>query len=93
MLAYDLYLRARESFFQNNYANSIHLLEQAISRDPQFALAYCLLAEVHLYMYRFSDDRTPGRLDQARQAVETALRLAPKLPQSHLAKAQFYDYG
>jgi tetratricopeptide (TPR) repeat protein len=44
-------------------------------------------------MYRFSDDRTPGRLDQARQAVETALRLAPKLPQSHLAKAQFYYYG
>lgn len=93
MLAYDLYLRARESFFQNNYANSIRLLEQVISRDPQFALAYCLLAEVHLYMYRFNDDRTPGRLDQARQAVETALRLAPKLPQSHLAKAQFYYYG
>src|SRR5215471_15956029 len=93
MLAYDLYLRARESFFQNNYANSVHLLEQAIIRDPQFALAYCLLAEVHLYMYRFNDDRTPGRLDQAKQSVETALRLAPKLPQSHLAKAQFYYYG
>jgi tetratricopeptide (TPR) repeat protein len=44
-------------------------------------------------MYRFNDDRTPDRLDQARQAVETALRLAPKLPQSHLAKAQFYYYG
>lgn len=93
MLAYDLYLRARESFFQNNYPNSIHLLEQVINRDPQFALAYCLLAEVHLYMYRFNDDRTPGRLEQARQAAETALRLAPKLPQSHLAKAQFYYYG
>jgi eukaryotic-like serine/threonine-protein kinase len=93
MLAYDLYLRARESFFQNNCANSIHLLEQVISRDPQFALAYCLLAEAHLYMYRFNDDRTLGRLDQAKQAAETALRLAPKLPQSHLAKAQFYYYG
>jgi serine/threonine protein kinase/tetratricopeptide (TPR) repeat protein len=92
-LAYDLYLRARESFFQNNYANSIHLLEQVISRDPQFGLAYCLLAEVHLFMYRFSDDRTPDRLDQAKQAAETALRLAPKLPQSHLAMAQFYYYG
>jgi serine/threonine protein kinase/predicted Zn-dependent protease len=93
MLAYDLYLRARESFFQNNCANSIHLLEQVISRDPQFALAYCLLAEVHLNMYQFNGDRTPGRLDQAKQAAEAALRLAPKLPQSHLAKAQFYYYG
>ena len=93
MLANDLYLRARESLFQNNYSNAIHLLEQAISRDPQFALAYCLLAEAHLYMYRFDGDRTPGRLDEAKQAAETALRLAPKLPQSHLAKAQFYYYG
>ena len=93
MFAYDLYLRARESFFQNNFENSIHLLEQVISRDPQFALAYCLLAQVHLYMYRLNGDRTPGRLEQAKQAAETALRLAPKLPQSHLAKAQFYYYG
>ena len=93
MLAYDLYLRARESFFQNNYPNSVRLLEQAISRDPQFALAYCLLAEVHLYMYRFNGDRTPSQLEQARQAAETALRLAPKFPQSHLAMAQFYYHG
>ena len=92
-IADDLYLRARESFFQNNYPNSINLLEQAISHDPHFALAYCLLAQVHLYMYRFNEDRTPGRLDEARQAAETALRLAPKLPQSHLARAQFYYYG
>src|SRR6266550_351366 len=93
MLAYDLYLRARESFFQSNCQNAVHLLEQAIARDPQFALAYCSLAEVQLYMYRFNKDTTPGRLDQARRAAETALKLAPKLPQSHLAKAQYYYYG
>ena len=93
MLAYDLYLRARESFFQSNCQNAVHLLEQAIARDPQFALAYCSLAEVQLYMYRFNKDTTPGRLDHANEAAETALKLAPKLPQSHLAKAQYYYYG
>jgi len=93
MLAYDLYLRARESFFQNNCQNPVHLLEQAIARDPLFALAYCSLAEVQLYMYRFDKDTTPGRLDHAKEAAETALQLAPKLPQSHLAKAQYYYYG
>jgi serine/threonine protein kinase/Tfp pilus assembly protein PilF len=93
MLAYDLYLRARESFFQNNCQNAVHLLEQAIARDPQFALAYCSLAEVHLYIYRFNGDRTTSRLDHANKAAETALQLAPKLPQSHLAKAQYYYYG
>ena len=93
MLAYDLYLRARESFFQSNCQNAVHLLEQAIARDPQFALADCLLAEIHLHMYRYNGDMTPKRLDQARRAAETALQLAPKLPQSHLAAAQYYYFG
>ena len=93
MLAYDLYLRARESFFQSNCQNAINLLERAIARDPQFALADCLLAEMHLHMYRYNGDMTPKRLDQARRAAETALQLAPKLPQSHLAAAQYYYFG
>jgi eukaryotic-like serine/threonine-protein kinase len=93
MLAYDLYLRARESFFQDNCERTIHLLEQVIARDPQFALAYSSLAEGHLYIYRFMADQTPDRLDRAKKAADTALQLAPKLPQSHLAEAQYYYYG
>ncbi|MEY2544008.1 MAG: eukaryotic-like serine/threonine-protein kinase [Verrucomicrobiota bacterium] len=93
MLAYDLYLRARESFFQDNCERAIHLLEQVIARDPQFALAYSSLAEGHLYMYRFMADQTPDRLDRAKKAADTALQLAPKLPQSHLAEAQYCYYG
>ncbi len=92
MLAYDFYLRAKESFFQNNCPNAINLLELAVARDPQFALAECLLAEVHLHMYRYGA-MAPTRLDQARRAAETALQLAPKLPQSHLATAQYYYFG
>jgi len=93
MLAYDLYLRARESFFQSNYRKAIQLLETAIGRDPQFALAYCLMAEAHLYTYRFMGDMTPDRLAKAKGAAETASRLAPNLAESHLAKAQYYYYG
>jgi tetratricopeptide (TPR) repeat protein len=44
-------------------------------------------------MYRYKEDTTPERLAKAKEASETALRLAPKLPQSHLAKAQYYYYG
>lgn len=93
VLAYDLYLRARESVFQNNCQNAVNLLEQAVSRDPQFALAEASLAEVNLLVYRFDGDSTPARLDRANNAAEIALRLAPKLPQSHLAKAEYYYYG
>ena len=93
MLAYDLYLRARESFYQSNNQNALRLLEQAIVRDSQFAAAYCLSAEVQLCMYRYSEDMSPERLAKAKEAAETALRIAPKLPRSHLAKAQYYYYG
>jgi serine/threonine protein kinase/Flp pilus assembly protein TadD len=93
MLAYDLFLRARESFFQSNYRKTIQLLETAIGRDPRFALAYCLMAEAHLYTYRFMGDMTPDRLAKAKGAAEMALRLAPNLAESHLAKAQYYYYG
>src|ERR1700730_10689798 len=93
MLAYDLYLRARESFFQANFWNAIQLLEAAIARDPRFALAYCLMAEAHLYIYRFMGDTIPNRLAKAKEAAETALRLAPDLAESHLAQAQYYYYG
>lgn len=92
MLAYDFYLRARESFYQNNCENAVHLLEQAVARDPQFAFARFFAAQVQLFIYRYSD-HTPKRLNQAQQAVEAALRVAPDLPQSHLVKAQYCYYG
>lgn len=92
MLAYDLYLRARESFFQNNCENAVHLLEQAIARDPQFVFARSLLAQVQLFIYRYNDN-SPQRLSRAQEAVEVVLRLAPDLPQSHLTKAQYCYYG
>jgi serine/threonine protein kinase/TolB-like protein len=93
MAAYDLYLRARETFVQYDYDETIKLLHQATALDPNFALAYCLLTDANLYMYRFGDDRAPVRLERAREAAETALRLAPELPESHLAQAQYYYNG
>ncbi len=92
MAAYDLYLRARKSFFQNDCENAAYLLEEAISHDPQFVLARFSLAQVELFAYRYNDN-SPQRLSQAQEAVETALRVAPDLPQSHLSKAQYCYYG
>jgi TolB-like protein/Flp pilus assembly protein TadD len=93
MLAYDLYLRARESFYQSNYKKAIQLLEEAIGRDPRFALAYCLMTEAHLYSYRFKGDVTSNQVAKAEEAAQTALRIAPDLAESHLAKAYYYYYG
>jgi serine/threonine protein kinase len=94
MAAYDLYLRAREAFFQYDCSKTIELLEAAVARDSRFALAYCLLAEAHLYTYRFMEmPPSQKRLAAAKEAADTATRLAPDLSDSHLAQAQYYYYG
>ena len=91
--AYDLYLRARESFTQYKYTEALEFLNQAVARDPKFALAYSLMADVDLYLYRFGGDQTPERLAQAKAAADKALELAPDLPEAHLAKAQYFYNG
>jgi eukaryotic-like serine/threonine-protein kinase len=94
MAAYDLYLRARGAFFHYDTAKAIELLQAAVGRDSQFALAYCLLAESHLYLYRFME-RPPSKatLAAAKEAADTASQIAPDLSDSHLAQAQYYYYG
>ncbi len=91
--AYDLYLQARELFQSYHYKEAIGLLDRAVARDPGFALAYCLLTYAHLYVYRFSEDMSKTHLEKAKAAAETAIRLAPQLPEAHLAKAQYYYNG
>jgi len=98
--AYELYLRAGSLIhefgigpvFRTNAAEAIELLKKAIARDPNFALAHCLLAETHLYLYRYYDPK-PERLAEAQEMAERALRVAPATPESHLMKARFNYFG
>jgi serine/threonine protein kinase/Tfp pilus assembly protein PilF len=97
--AYDLYLRARESVYsvrtRGDSAADVHraidLLNQAITRDPNFALAYSFLAQMHLS--DFESDGEPAQLERARTNIETALRLAPDLGDAHLARGIYFNYG
>jgi TolB-like protein/Tfp pilus assembly protein PilF len=98
--AYDLYLRARDLFRwsgagdpRENGEKALRLLDQAITRDPQFALAYSLASRFHNELYWFGFDKTRARLAKAKTAVDTALRLHPELGDAHLALAYHYYYG
>lgn len=98
--AYDLYLRARDLFRWSGSGDpresankALLLLDKAIARDPQFALAYSLASRFHDELYWFGFDRTPARLAKAKAAVDTALRLHPELGDAHLALAYHYYYG
>ncbi|HEY4283178.1 MAG TPA: tetratricopeptide repeat protein, partial [Chthoniobacterales bacterium] len=88
--AYDLYLRARSLVYgsfgilgrqaQENAAKAVTLLESAVVRDPNFALAYCALAGAHMDL---------GEDDKAKQAIDNALRIAPNSADAHLVRAEY----
>src|SRR5438132_8324254 len=53
----------------------------------------CLLSGVQGTLYQTGFDHTPGRLDLANAAVQTALHLQPDAGEAHLALAIYYYYG
>ena len=69
------------------------LLDAAVARDPDFLLAWCLLARVHGDRYFGGDDHTPARLEQATAAVQAAVRVQPDAGETHLALADYYYHG
>jgi serine/threonine-protein kinase len=98
--AYDLYLQGGEhrdrgwrTSEASDFAKAIQMFERAIELDPNFALAYVDLANIHLRMYFFGTDRTEERLAKARAAAERALELQPGDPQALEAMALYYYWG
>jgi serine/threonine protein kinase len=93
LAAYDFYVRAKllvaaHAIDSKNYFEGARLLDQAIARDPDFFLAYCLIAEVQSRLY-WNFDHTPVRRDLAERAVKAALHLRPEAGEGHLARAQY----
>jgi TolB-like protein/Flp pilus assembly protein TadD len=100
LAAYELFLRARDLFRWSgvgdpleNGEKALRLIDQAVARDPQFALAYCLGSRLNAELYWFGHDRSRARLNNAKAAADVALRLQPDLGDAHLALAFFHYYG
>jgi TolB-like protein/lipopolysaccharide biosynthesis regulator YciM len=100
LAAYDLYLRARDLFRWSGAGDpresgekALDLLDQAITRDPEFALAYSLASRFHSELYWFGYDKTRSRLAKGKAAVDRALQLRPELGDAHLALGYHYYYG
>jgi serine/threonine protein kinase/tetratricopeptide (TPR) repeat protein len=100
--AYDLYLQAKELVMnatifymkdpRTSLLSAIGFLGEATRRDSRFALAYCLLANAHDYLYNGDFDKTPQRRALGDAAIDQALRWGPDLPEVHLAAA-FHRYA
>jgi len=96
--AYRLYLQGREyftrpGFLRQNLEVAQELYQRAISIDPTFALAHAELSEVHGLMFWQYYDPSPARATRLVEEAETALRLAPDLPQAHAAMGRAYYFS
>ena len=88
--AYQFYLQGleyhrRPGFQRDNLEIAQRLYERALALDSSFALAHAAVSLVHAQMYGWGYDRTMARLELAQREADVALRLAPGLPQAHLA--------
>ena len=101
LTANDLYIRAKTliatSVFSTPQAESlseaVRLLNEAIERDPAFALAYYQLAHTHDLIYFTGTDHTPARLAMADGAIQSLTRLLPNSGEAHLALAKHLYWG
>ena len=66
-------------------AGAVSWLERAVRLDPDFAPAWAALARAHARAHYMGFDRTAERAARAREAAETATRVAPGSADAHLA--------
>jgi tetratricopeptide (TPR) repeat protein len=85
--AYDLYLKGKDAMRgrQNprNVQAAINYYEQALQKDPGFALAYAGIADASLAMYH--DKRDAFWVQKALEAAQQAKRLNDKIPEVYLS--------
>jgi serine/threonine-protein kinase len=87
--AHRLYLLGRYDFGKYSHAgwtSSIRYYEQALKLDPNYALAYCGLADTYAYM---GGVVMPSKeaVGKEKEFAQKALELDPELPEAHLSLA------
>ena len=86
--AHDLYLKGR--YFWNKRTGeglrkSVVFFEDAIRHDPNYALAYCGLADALALRVEYDNGRPSEVLPKAKEAAPRALELEPGLGETHAA--------
>jgi tetratricopeptide (TPR) repeat protein len=101
LAAFDLYSRAKSLLLTASFSwindpdvrKAIELLDEAVKHDPSFFDAYCQLAWAHEHLYAWRGDHTGARLALAEAALQAATRLRPDAGETHLARAQYLNFG
>ncbi|HEU4875169.1 MAG TPA: protein kinase [Pyrinomonadaceae bacterium] len=96
--AYQLYLKGR--FYWNkrtpaDLQKAIPFFQQAIEKDPNYALAYSGLADSYALFTAYTNEPARQMMPKAKEAALKALALDDKLAQAHASLGQitaYYDY-
>lgn len=86
--AYNLYLRGRYHWYRRtpaDFQKAIGYFEQAVARDPAYALAYTGLADAYILLGAYDYGVLPPReaYPRARAALARALELDPASAEAH----------
>jgi TolB-like protein/Flp pilus assembly protein TadD len=96
LAAYDAYVKARELRQRGTRPTQVQagqLLEQAVQLDPKFAGAWAELGALHAQTFFSEVDQSPARLERAKAAIDTAVRLAPDAPEVIEKLGDYHYYG
>ncbi len=88
--AYQRYLRGRQYYYQfspERIEQAMALFREAIDFDPEYALAYCGLANCYAYRYLYVDNLEANLL-AAGSASRQAIDLDPLLAEAYVAYGQ-----
>lgn len=91
--AYDYYLRGRDYYWKlgkTDLEYAVEMYNKALEIDPDYALAYAGMADVHVYKYEAYYDRSLRLLEEAELAAKRALSLDYDLPEAHRALGRVY---
>ena len=93
--AYDSYLMGL--YFWNKRSKeglekAIDYFGRAVQKDPNFALAYALMADCYFLQFYYGYNLQRDRIQNSETAAKRALLLDDSIAESHLAAAQFQLY-
>ncbi len=99
--AWEYYLRSLQMFNERhssdgedeNLAESRRLCEKALSLDPNFSLAYSMLANIcHWELMHFTRDNSDKILNEMHELAKKSAELDPQNPMAALMTASYYFF-
>jgi TolB-like protein len=96
--AYQLYLKGRfywSKYTEEGFRKSIEYFKEAVEKDPNYALAYCGIADSYSLLGEWGVIAPKETFEQARAYLEKALQFDDALSEAHLSLGivkLFYDW-